>query len=299
MTEFLQQVVAGLASGSIYALLALAIVIIYRSTGVVNFAQGEMATFTTFIAWTLVDHGVGYWGAFALTLVIAFVGGIALERTIIRPVEGGPVITTVILTIGLFILLGGLSNWIWKAEVRAFPPDRPFPTSAWEIGGVAVSKQDAGILAITVVLVGALYALFQFTKLGLALRASALNPTASRLVGIRVGWMLALGWGLAAAIGAVAGLFTAAASPPLDPNMMRPVLIYALAAAVLGGLESPIGAIIGGLTIGVVLNLVVTYDTHVHLDLDRMRIPIAFLAILIVLLVRPSGLLGRSAVRRV
>ena len=299
MTEFLQQVVAGLASGSIYALLALAIVIIYRSTGVVNFAQGEMATFTTFIAWTLVDHGVGYWGAFALTLVIAFVGGIALERTIIRPVEGGPVITTVILTIGLFILLGGLSNWIWKAEVRAFPPDRPFPTSAWEIGGVAVSKQDAGILAITVVLVGALYALFQFTKLGLALRASALNPTASRLVGIRVGWMLALGWGLAAALGAVAGLFTAAASPPLDPNMMRPVLIYALAAAVLGGLESPIGAIIGGLTIGVVLNLVVTYDTHVHLDLDRMRIPIAFLAILIVLLVRPSGLLGRSAVRRV
>jgi branched-chain amino acid transport system permease protein len=299
LTQFLQQVVAGLASGSIYALLALAIVIIYRSTGVVNFAQGEMATFTTFIAWTLVDHGVGYWGAFALTLVIAFVGGVALERTIIRPVEGGPVITTVILTIGLFILLGGLSNWIWKAEVRAFPPDRPFPTSAWDIGGVAISKQDAGILAVTVVLVLALWALFQFTKLGLALRASALNPTASRLVGIRVGWMLALGWGLAAALGAVAGLFTAAASPPLDPNMMRPVLIYALAAAVLGGLESPLGAIIGGLAIGVVLNLVVTYDTHIHLDLDRMRIPIAFLAILIVLLVRPAGLLGRSAVRRV
>ena len=299
MTEFLQQVVAGLASGSIYALLALGIVIIYRSTGIVNFAQGEMATFTTFIAWTLVDHGVSYWLAFALTLVIAFVGGVALERTIVRRVEGGPVITAVILTIGLFILLGGLSNWIWKAEVRSFPPDRPFPTSAWDVGGVAISKQDAGILAITVVLVLALWALFQLTKLGLALRASALNPTASRLVGIRVGWMLALGWGLAAALGAVAGLFTAAASPPLDPNMMRPVLIYALAAAVLGGLESPVGAIVGGLSIGVLLNLVVTYDTHVHLDLDRMRIPIAFLMILIVLLVRPSGLFGRSAVRRV
>ncbi len=299
MTEFLQQVVAGLASGSIYALLALGIVIIYRSTGIVNFAQGEMATFTTFIAWTLVDHGVGYWGAFALTLLIAFAGGIALERTIVRRVEGGPVITAVILTIGLFILLGGLSNWIWKAEVRSFPPDRPFPTSAWDLGGVAISKQDAGILAVTVVLVVALWALFQLTKLGLALRASALNPTASRLVGIRVGWMLALGWGLAAALGAVAGLFTAAASPPLDPNMMRPVLIYALAAAVLGGLESAVGAIIGGLAIGVLLNLVVTYDTHIHLDLDRMRIPIAFLMILIVLLVRPSGLLGRSAVRRV
>ena len=299
MTEFLQQVVAGLASGSIYALLALGIVIIYRSTGIVNFAQGEMATFTTFIAWTLVDHGLGYWAAFPLTLLIAFAGGIALERTIVRRVEGGPVITAVILTIGLFILLGGLSNWIWKAEVRSFPPDRPFPTSAWDLGGVAISKQDAGILAITVVLVVALWALFQLTKLGLALRASALNPTASRLVGIRVGWMLALGWGLAAALGAVAGLFTAAASPPLDPNMMRPVLIYALAAAVLGGLESPVGAIIGGLAIGVLLNLVVTYDTHIHLDLDRMRIPIAFLMILIVLLVRPSGLFGTKELTRV
>jgi branched-chain amino acid transport system permease protein len=299
MVEFLQQVVAGLASGSIYALLALAIVIIYRSSGVVNFAQGEMATFTTFVAWTLIDHGVGYWLAFPLTLLIAFVGGVALERTLIRRVEGGPVVTIVILTIGLFILIGGLTNWIWKAEVRSFPPSRPFPTSAWEIGGVAISKQDAGILLVTVLLVAVLYVLFQHTKLGLALRASALNPTASRLVGIRVGWMLGLGWGLAAAIGAVAGLFTAAASPPLDPNMMRPVLIYALAAAVVGGLESPVGAIVGGLVIGVVLNLVATYDTHIHLDLDRMRLPIALFLILLVLLFRPAGLFGRTVARRV
>ncbi|MEP6909632.1 MAG: branched-chain amino acid ABC transporter permease [Actinomycetota bacterium] len=299
MTEFAQQVVSGLASGSIYATLALAIVIIYRSTGVVNFAQGEMATFTTFIAWTLVDHGVGYWPAFVLTVFIAFVGGIALERIVVRPVEGGPVLTIVILTIGLYILLGGLSNWIWKAEVRSFPPNRPFPTSAWDIGGVAVSRQDVGILAVTLGLVLALYVLFQRTKLGLALRASALNPIASRLLGVRVGWMLALGWGLAAAIGAVAGLFTAAASPPLDPNMMRPVLIYAFAAAVLGGLESPVGAVIGGLAIGVLLNLVTTYDTHVHLELDRLRLPIALAVILTVLLVRPAGLLGRTVVRRV
>jgi branched-chain amino acid transport system permease protein len=299
MTEFAQQIVAGLASGSIYATLALAIVIIYRSTGVVNFAQGEMATFTTFIAWTLVEHGVGYWGAFALTLLIAFAGGVALERIVVRPVEGGPVLTIVILTIGLFILLGGLSNWIWKAEVRSFPPSRPFPTSTWDLGGVAISKQDVGILGVTLGLVLLLYLLFQRTKLGLALRAAALNPAASRLVGVRVGWMLALGWGLAAAIGAVAGLFTAAAAPPLDPNMMRPILIYAFAAAVLGGLESPVGAIIGGLTIGVLLNLVVTYDSHVHLELDRLRLPIAFLVILTVLLVRPAGLLGRAVVRRV
>ena len=299
MPEFFQQVVAGLASGSIYALLALAIVIIYRSTGVVNFAQGEMATFTTFIAWTLVDHGLGYWPAFALTLVIAFVGGIALERTIIRPVEGKPVVTVVILTIGLFIMLGGLTNWIWKAEVRSFPPSRPFPTSAWDVGGVAISKQDVGILLVTLGLVGGLWALFQLTKLGLALRASALNPTASRLVGIRVGWMLALGWGLAAAIGAVAGLFTAAASPPLEPNMMRPILIYAFAAAVVGGLESPVGAVIGGLSIGVALNLIATYDEHLHIELDRVRLPIALLLILTVLLVRPAGLFGKTVLRRV
>ncbi|MEK6275037.1 MAG: branched-chain amino acid ABC transporter permease [Actinomycetota bacterium] len=299
MVEFAQQVVSGLASGSIYASLALAIVIIYRSTGVVNFAQGELATFTTFIAWTLIDHGLGYWLAFALTLVIAFVGGVALERIVVRPVEGGPVLTVVILTIGLFILLGGLSNWIWTAEVRSFPPNRPFPTSAWDIGGVAVSKQDAGILLVTLGLVVGLYLLFQHTKLGLAIRAAALNPTASRLVGVRVGWMLALGWGLAAAIGAVAGMFTAAAAPPLEPNMMRPVLIYAFAAAVLGGLASPVGAIVGGLTIGVMLNLIATYDTHVHLELDRMRLPIALAVILTVLLVRPAGLFGRAVVRRV
>ncbi len=299
MAELGQQVVSGLASGSIYAMLALAIVIIYRSTGVVNFAQGEMATFTTFIAWTLVDHGVGYWGAFGLTVVIAFVGGVALERIVVRPVEGGPVLTVVILTIGLFVLLGGLSNWIWKADVRSFPPNRPFPTSAWDIGGVAVSKQDVGILAVMLGLVLLLYLLFQRTKLGLALRASALNPTASRLLGIRVGWMLALGWGLAAAIGAVAGLFTAAASPPLDPNMMRPILIYAFAAAVLGGLESPVGAVIGGLALGVMLNLITTYDSRVHLDLDRLRLTIALTVILAVLLLRPAGLLGRTVVRRV
>jgi branched-chain amino acid transport system permease protein len=299
MAEFGQQVVSGLASGSIYAILALAIVIIYRSTGVVNFAQGEMATFTTFIAWTLVNHGVGYWAAFPLTIAIAFVGGVAIERIIVRPVEGGPVITVVILTIGLFIMLGGLSNWIWKAEVRSFPPNRPFPTSAWDIGGVAVSKQEIGILVVTLALVGAVYLLFQRTNLGLALRATALSPMASRLLGVRVGWMLALGWGLAAAIGAVAGLFTAAASPPLDPNMMRPVLIYAFAAAVLGGLESPVGAVIGGLAIGVALNLIATYDHYIHLELDRLRLPLALFLILTVLLVRPAGLYGRKVVSRV
>jgi branched-chain amino acid transport system permease protein len=296
VADFAQQVVSGLSSGGIYASVALAIVIIYRSTGAVNFAQGEMATFTTFIAWTLIDHGVGYWGAFALTLLIALVGGIALERIVIRPVESAPVLTVVILTIGLFIALNGLMNWIWSAEVRSFPPDRPFPTRTIDLAGVAISIQDIGIIGVTLGLVAVLYVLFQYTKLGLALRAAALDPYASRLVGVRVGWMLALGWGLAAVLGAVAGLFTAAAFPPLEPNMMRAVLIYAFAAAVLGGLTSPIGAVVGGLTLGVTLNLLSAYVDFIG---TQLRLPVALALILGVLLVRPAGLFGRVAVRRV
>jgi branched-chain amino acid transport system permease protein len=296
VADFAQQVVSGLSSGGIYASVALAIVIIYRSTGAVNFAQGEMATFTTFIAWTLIDHGVGSWGAFALTLVIALVGGIALERIVIRPVESAPVLTVVILTIGLFIALNGLMNWIWSAEVRSFPPDRPFPTRTIDVAGVAISIQDIGIIGVTLGLVAVLYVLFQYTKLGLALRAAALDPYASRLVGVRVGWMLALGWGLAAVLGAVAGLFTAAAFPPLEPNMMRAVLIYAFAAAVLGGLTSPIGAVVGGLTLGVTLNLLSAYVDFIG---TQLRLPVALALILGVLLVRPAGLFGRVAVRRV
>jgi branched-chain amino acid transport system permease protein len=296
VADFAQQVVSGLSSGGIYASLALAIVIIYRSTGVVNFAQGEMATFTTFIAWTLTDNGVGYWGAFALTLLIALAGGIALERIVIRPVESAPVLTVVILTIGLFIALNGLMNWIWSAEVRSFPPDRPFPTRTIDVAGVAISIQDIGIIGVTLGLVAVLYVLFQHTKLGLALRAAALDPASSRLMGVRVGWMLALGWGLAAMLGAVAGLFTAAAFPPLEPNMMRAVLIYAFAAAVLGGLTSPIGAVVGGLALGVTLNLLSAYVDFIG---TQLRLPVALALILGVLLVRPAGLFGRVAVRRV
>jgi branched-chain amino acid transport system permease protein len=296
VADVAQQIVSGLSSGGIYASVALALVIIYRSTGVVNFAQGEMATFTTFVAWTLIDHGVGYWGAFALTLLIAFAGGVALERIVIRPVESAPVLTVVILTIGLFIALNGLMNWIWSAQVRSFPPNRPFPTRTIDIAGVAISIQDMGIIGVSLGLVVVFYVLFQHTKLGLALRAAALDPASSRLVGVRVGWMLALGWGLAAVLGAVAGLFTAAAFPPLEPNMMRAVLIYAFAAAVLGGLTSPLGAVVGGLTLGVTLNLLSAYVDFIG---TQLRLPVALALILGVLFVRPAGLFGRVAVRRV
>jgi branched-chain amino acid transport system permease protein len=292
--EFFQQVVAGLATGSIFASLALALVLIHRATGVINFAQGEMAMFTTYIAWTLTaNHGWSYWPAFAATLVFAFVLGVGLQRVVIRPIERAPILTTVIVTIGLVLIFNGLAGLIWSAEVRAFPS--PFPNDTWEIGDVAISQQDVGTLAVVLVMVTVLWAFFQFTKTGLALRASALNPDASRLVGVRVGWMLAIGWGFAAVLGAVAGMMTAP-TVFLDPNMMQAVLIYAFAAAVLGGIDSPFGAVAGGLMLGVGLNLIGTYVDFVGAGL---RLPVALLIILVVLLVKPAGLFGKPVTRRV
>ena len=294
MAAFLQQVVSGLASGGIYAALALALVLIHRATGVINFAQGEMAMFTTYIAWTLTaNHGRSYWFAFVATLLFAFVLGVGIQRVIIRPIERASILTTVIVTIGLVLIFNGLAGLIWSAEVRAFPS--PFPNDTWEVGGVAISQQDVGTFAVVLVMVALLWAFFQFTKIGLALRASALNPDASRLVGVRVGWMLAIGWGLAAMLGAVAGMLTAP-TVFLDPNMMQAVLIYAFAAAVLGGIDSPFGAVAGGLMLGVGLNLIGTYIEFVGAGL---RLPVALLIILVVLLVKPAGLFGKAVTRRV
>jgi branched-chain amino acid transport system permease protein len=293
MADFLQQVVSGLASGGIYASLALALVLIYRATGVVNFAQGEMAMFTTFVAWSLMEH-LPYWPAFALTLVLAFAGGALLELTLIRPVESAPPLTVVIVTIGLLIGLNGLARRIWGNEPRTL--ESPFSTDPVRVGGVAFSIQDLGIIGVSLAIVALLWAFFRFTKLGLGLRAAAVNPAESRLVGVRVGWMLALGWGLAAVLGAVAGMM---AAPPLgsfDQNLMQPILLYAFAAAVLGGIDSPLGAVVGGLLVGVMVNLVGTYVGFVGADL---RLPVALAIILGVLLVRPAGLFGREAVRRV
>ena len=293
MADFLQQVVAGLASGGIYASLALALVLIYRTTRVVNFAQGEMAMFTTFIAWTLMDHGVSFWPAFLLTLAIAFVGGLAIERVVIRPVEGAPILTVVIVTIGLALLLNGLASALWGSEVKSF--ESAFSTRAVEIGGVAVSVQDIGVIVVSLVIVLVLWLFFRFTKLGLALRAAAVNPDESRLVGVRVGWMLALGWGLAAVLGAVAGMLVAP-TVFLEPNMMRAILLYAFAAAVLGGMDSAIGAVVGGLAFGVIQNLVETYIDWIGATL---RLPVALAVLLLVLLIRPQGLFGHAEVRRV
>jgi branched-chain amino acid transport system permease protein len=294
MANFVQQVVAGLGSGAIYAALALALVLIHRATGVINFAQGEMAMFTTYISWALITHhDWAYWPAFFATLVIAFALGFGIQRVVIQPVASASVLTIVIMTIGLILIFNGLAALIWTAEIRAFPS--PFPNETWQIGSVSISQQDVATFAIVLALVLALWVFFQFTKVGLALRASALNPEASRLVGVRVGWMLAIGWGLAAVLGAVAGML-AAPTLFLDPNMMQATLIYAFAAAVLGGIDSPFGAVAGGMLLGVGLNLIGAYVEFVGVDL---RLPVALLIILVVLLVRPAGLFGKPVQRRV
>ncbi len=293
MADFLQQVVSGLAQGSIFASLALALVLIYRATDVLNFGQGEMATFTTYIAWSLMNHGLSFWPAFALTLVIAFVGGAAIERTIIRPVEHRPEIVIVIVTIGLLIALNGLTGWIWGAEVKAF--DSPFPNSTHDIGGVVVASVDIGVLAVCLLMVLLLWAFFRFTTIGLTMRAVANSQDASRLLGVRVGWMLALGWGLAAMLGAVAGMM-AAPTQFLDPNLMLIILIYSFAAAVLGGIDSPVGAVVGGLVLGVLINILGTYVDFIG---GALRLPSALFVLLVVLLIRPQGLFGHKVVRRV
>jgi branched-chain amino acid transport system permease protein len=291
MAAFLQQVVSGLASGAIYASLALALVLIYRSTDVVNFSQGEMATFTTYFAWSLMHHGLSYWLAFALTLAFAFSFGVTVERVLIRPVEQRPEIVIVIVTIGILIALNGLTGWIWGAEVKAF--DSPFPNRSTDIAGVAVSVQDLGTLGVCVLTVVVLWAFFRFTTLGLAMRATAINPDASRLMGVRVGFMLALGWGFAAVLGAVAGMM-AAPTVFLDPSMMLVILIYGFAAAVLGGIDSPVGAVAGGLILGVVINVLGAYVVP-----SELRLPTALAILLLVLTIRPQGLFGHLAVRRV
>jgi branched-chain amino acid transport system permease protein len=292
--DFMQQVVSGLASGGIYAALALALVIIHRSTGVINFSQGEMATLCTYIAWTLtVNHGWDYWPAFVATLAFSFAFGVVTHRIVIRPVERGNVLRVVIVTIGLLIAINGFVIWHWSGEPQSLKS--PFGTGTIDIGGVVISWQDVGTIIVTLGIVVLLWLLFQFTKVGLALRAAAVNPTEARLVGVRVTWMLALGWGLAAMLGAVAGVLTAP-SVGLEPQMMQPILIYAFAAAVLGGIDSPFGAVVGGLALGVFLNLIGVYVDFVGAEL---KLPVALLVILVVLLIRPSGIFGRPEVKRV
>jgi branched-chain amino acid transport system permease protein len=293
MDIFIQQVVSGLATGGIYASLALALVMIYQATDVVNFAQGEMAMFSTYLAWTLLQAGMPYWVAFCCTVALAFVGGLVIERVVIRPVENAPILSIVIVTLGLLVILNSTAGWIYSYIQKPFPS--PFPSKPIRIGNIVFGAHDLGAIGVTLVVLALLFAFFRYTTLGLAMRAAAQNPASSRLCGIRVSWMLALGWGLAAAFGAVAGIMVAPVVF-LDPNMMVGIQLYAFAAATVGGFTSPLGAVVGGLLVGVTENLVGTYVSFIGTEL---KLTVALAMIIVVLLVRPSGLFGRTVVRRV
>ena len=290
MTALLHQIFSGLAMGGIYAILALSLVMIYQATHLVNFAQGQMAMFSTYIAWAMIDAGAPYWLAFALTVVVSFVGGVAIERIVLRPFANAPVLTTVIVFIGLLLIFSSVAGWLFSYTIKSF--DSPFPDRPW-FGNVFMSSHESGSVLVTLGVLALVYAFFRFTPLGLAMRAAAQNPTSSRLVGIRVGWMLAIGWGLAAAIGAVAGMM-AAPIVYLDPNMMLGILIYAFAGAILGGIDNPWGAASGGFMVGVLENIAGAYLVG-----PEIKLTVALVIIIGVLVMRPSGLFGREIVTRV
>src|SRR6266481_4163868 len=255
MELFTNQILAGIATGAIYACMALAVVMIYQAIDHLNFAQGEMAMFSTFFSWQLMQWGIPYWWAFLITLAFSFVGGIAIERLLFKPLAKAPILTNVAGFIALFAIINSVAGLIWDFTIKQYPT--PFGSSPF-LGSQLISTHQAGMIGVTLILLALLFFFFRFTRMGLAMRAAAALPESARLVGINTSWMIALGWGMAAAIGSIAGMLIAPVVF-LEPNMMLGVLIYGFAAAVLGGLTSPLGAVVGGFLVGIFENLAGTY----------------------------------------
>ena len=276
-------------TGAIYAIVALSLVMIFNATNHINFAQGEMAMFSTYVAWTLMNAGLPYWAAFAATAALSFAGGMALERLVLRPFRDAPLLSVVVVFVALLLAFNALAGWIWGYVLKGFPS----PVSAFHTGTSLIGAHELFVVAVTALMLTSLALFFRLTPLGLSMRAAAQNPVSARLVGIRVGWTLTLGWGLAAAIGAVAGMLVAPIVF-LDPDMMGGILLYAFAAALLGGIDSPAGAVLGGLIVGVGENLLGAYVVG-----NDIKLTVALVVVVGVLIVRPRGILGRAIVRRV
>ncbi|NLP84566.1 branched-chain amino acid ABC transporter permease [Microbacterium sp. CFH 90308] len=293
MGTFIQLVVDGLSTGSIYAALALAIVLVNQATGLINFAQGGMAVLSAYVAWAVYGWGVPLIVAILVAIVFSFLLGAVIERYLIRRFEGGDPDTAVVVTIGLLTLITGICAWIWTYNNRLFPS--LFPLETLQIAGAVISVRSLGTFIVIVAMMGVLQALFIGTKLGLALRAVAINPQSSAFSGLPVGRLLMVGWGLAAVLGAVAGVLVAP-QLTLTPGMMDSALVYALAACILGGLSSPVGVVVAAWLIGVLENLAAVYVPFIGHDL---KIAVPFILIFVVLIIRPQGLFGRKAVVRV
>ena len=290
MEYFIQQVTSGMANGAIYASVALALVMIYTSTEHINFSQGEMAMFSTYLAWQLIEWGLPYWVAFVLTIAISFVGGYLIERVVLRPLHDKPVLAIIIVFIGLLAIFNSVAGFIWSYIIKEFPT--PFPKVRDFAGGL-IGTHELTVVAVTLIVLSALFFFFRYTSLGLAMRAAAQNPASARLVGVRVGLMLALGWGLAASVGSVAGMMVAPIVF-LDPNMMAGILLYGFASALVGGISNPGGAVVGGFLVGILENLVGTYVVG-----NDLKLTVALVIVIGVLLFKPSGLLGTVRVKRV
>jgi branched-chain amino acid transport system permease protein len=288
MDAFLHQFLSGVATGGIYASMGLALVMIFQATHHINFAQGEQAMFSAYVALILIHAGVPYWAAFAIALAFAFVSGVAIERIVVRPFNDAPVLSVVVVFLGMLFIINSLAGWLFTFNVQAFPS--PFPQG---LGNRFLSGHEIGMLIMTLGTLALVFVFFRYTSLGLAMRAAAQNPEASRLVGIRVGWMLALGWGLAGAVGAIAAIM-AAPIVFIEPNMMAGTLLYGFAAALLGGINNPWGAVVGGFIVGVIENLAGAYVVGTELKLS-----IALIIIIGVLVMRPAGLFGTPVVTRV
>lgn len=301
MEQFVQQVASGLANGAIYALVALALVMIFVSTDHLNFAQGEMAMFSTYLCWQFLQGGWNFWLALPMAALISFFIGVIIERMILRPLHNAPLLSIVVVFIGLLAIFHSMAGAIWSHTIKSFPS--PFPKMTFLESGIIGSHQ-IGMIVVTVALLFALFAFFRFTPLGLAMRAAAQNPASARLCGVSVDWMLALGWGLAAAIGAVAGTMVAPVVY-LEPNMMAGILLYGFAGALVGGISSPGGAVAGGFIVGVLENLVSYFGSMldkaagVYIIGNGEKLTVALIIVITVLTLKPSGLFGRITVKRV
>lgn len=292
MQRFVDLTLNGVTYGMIYAAVALALVLIWRATRILNFAQGAMAMITTYVAVTVVEHGISYWVALAVALASGALIGVVVERVIVRPVEHRPPLNAVIVTLGLLVFLEALAGIIWGGGLRSFPAY--FSQVGLRIGGrhVAFSRFDIYVLCSIVAVLVVLTVLFRFTNVGLRMRSSAFAPEMARLLGVRVGRTLTLGWALASVVGALAGVLVAP-KVLLSPNFMDAVFIYGFTAAVIGGLESPLGAVIGGLATGLALSYVGGYVGSSLEDLGALAI------LMVVLMARPQGLFAHTAERRV
>lgn len=297
MFRFVNLTLNGVSVGMIYSAVALSLVMIWRGTRIVNFAQGGMLMFTTFIAWDLAQvHNVNYWVALIVAVVSGLILGAVAERVLVRPVENGPPLNPIIVTLGLLIFLQALAGMIWgNSESHSYPPAYSFIGYKAGHRRLAFAPNDLFIVIAVLVVVVALYVLFQLTPLGLQMRAAAFNPEVARMLGIRVGRLLTLGWALAAGLGALVGVLAAGTTSgyvqPVGP--FDALLVYGFTAAVIGGLDSPVGAVIGGLLLGLLLSYADSYISN------NIRTLYALLVLIAVLMVRPAGLFSRSSTRRV